>query len=221
MLAHLCGRAGLRLPNLDRAARWTRLRPVGNSLPAKLTILIPLIGYLIIFNAKVAKYLHLVRELSGYPADNQLPVSPRLLLVYFGLCALALGQTMFSLGCPAKVKHYGDPAAFAGGDGPSTKDFAFERIETELKNSAYRMELKTIHDRYGPAQTNEQKSQVNNSVLHLYFEYLDNLHPLMRWIAFLSYAIGFICLMIPSLGVFFRVVDILWSALTTNPRLFF
>ena len=210
----------MQLPILDKAAKWTGLRTVGNSLPAKLTILIPLIGYLIIFNADVAKSLNLIRELSGFQTDHQFPVSPRLLLIYFGLCSLAVGQTLFSWGCPAKVKHYGDPAAFAGGDGPSIKDFAFEPIEAELRTSAYQKRYKMIRDRYergGAAITEAQKREVNNGVLHLYFEYLDNSHPKMRLVAFISYAVGFLCLLIPSLGVFFRVLDVLWSVFTTNP----
>jgi hypothetical protein len=34
---------------------WTTLRPIGNSWPARLTIIIPLIGYFIIFNDALAQ----------------------------------------------------------------------------------------------------------------------------------------------------------------------
>ena len=41
---------------------WTVLRPVGNSIIVKLTILVPAIGYLIIFNDKLVGYVDLIRE---------------------------------------------------------------------------------------------------------------------------------------------------------------
>jgi hypothetical protein len=204
--------------------RWSRLRTIGNSGPAKLTILIPLVGYLVIFNSTIAQYLELVREIGGFPADHRFDVSPRLLLIYFGLCAFALGAALYSILCPEQVKHYDNSAAYVGGDGPSIKDFAFEPIEEELRNSSYKDEYRRIRDRYEldgggkpRAISEEEKRQVNNGVLHLYFRYRDNLHPKVRLVVFISYVMGFLCLMIPSLGVFFRVVRILWNIVTISP----
>ena len=44
---------------------WTRFRPIGNSLPKRLTVLIPIIGYLIIFNSTLAHYAELISVLNG------------------------------------------------------------------------------------------------------------------------------------------------------------
>src|SRR6266852_9232668 len=102
------------LSRWDTASKWSRLRSVGNSLPARLTILIPLVGYLIIFNQETAKYLTLIQELAGQKtsADHPISVSPSVLLVYFGLCALALGSAIYSYLCPDQVRHYGSSAAY-------------------------------------------------------------------------------------------------------------
>jgi hypothetical protein len=172
------------LSGWDGVSKWSRLRSVGNSLPARLTILIPLVGYLIIFNQVTAKYLTLIQELAGRTSpDHPISVSPRLLLVYFGLCALALGSAIYSYFCPNQVRHYGSSAAYVRGDGPSIRDFAFEPIESELRESAFRKEYLRIRNRYeggpnGPPRmiTPEQKEEVNNGVLHLYFRYLDASH---------------------------------------------
>jgi hypothetical protein len=41
---------------------WSDLRGISNSYAAKSTILIPLVGYWIIFNENVAKWLNLARD---------------------------------------------------------------------------------------------------------------------------------------------------------------
>lgn len=57
---------------LHRLARfdlpWTTLREVGNLSAVKATVLIPLIGYLILFNQNVVEYLRLSPELTGAKA---------------------------------------------------------------------------------------------------------------------------------------------------------
>ena len=162
--------------------RWSHLRAIGNSVAAKVTILIPLIGYLLIFNERLAAYSTLIKQLVGfYQPDAQIGVSPRLLLIYFGLCAVAVGSAIYALFCPTQVKSYGSSAGYVTGDGPSIKDFAFEPIEEQLRNSPYEGQYQRIRARYegrGVAAkfgtlTDEQKEQINNGVLHLYFEYLD------------------------------------------------
>jgi hypothetical protein len=73
----------------DSILMWSRLRGIGKSSAAKLTLLLPLIGYLIIFNKNVADFLHLASEFAG-AADAQFSVAPKLMLVYIGICAIAL-----------------------------------------------------------------------------------------------------------------------------------
>jgi hypothetical protein len=109
--------------------RWSRLRGTGNSLPVRLTVLIPVVGYLIIFNSYIVKYLELAKEFGGAQAMENASVSPRLLLSYFGLCAVALGSVIYDRFCPDEVKHFGTSAAYVGGDGRSIGDFALEAIE--------------------------------------------------------------------------------------------
>jgi hypothetical protein len=70
-------------PIKDSVLTWSRLRGVGKSSAAKLTVLLPLIGYLIIFNKNVADFLHLASEFAG-AADTQFGVAPKLMLVYLG-----------------------------------------------------------------------------------------------------------------------------------------
>jgi hypothetical protein len=124
------------------------------------------------------------------------------------------------------VKHYGTSAAYVGGDGHNIGDFAFEPIETRLRNSAnYTKEYQRIRDRYEPKLLSidytieqkredmvEAKVQINNGILHLYFAYLDNSHPIPRLLTAIFFAIGFIALAVPSAQVFLKVTQLLISS---------
>ena len=105
------------------------------------------------------------------------------------------------------------------------RDFAFKPIETTLRKSVtYAEEYKRIRDRYEPRLQStdytverqredvaEAKAQINNGILHLYFTYLDNTHPILRLLAAIFFAIGFAALAVPSVQVFLRVTYLLIS----------
>jgi hypothetical protein len=120
--------------------------------------------------------------------------------------------------CPSTIKRYDTSANYVAGDAPHLGDFAFERIEAELRNSHLREFYGRIRDRYEhPHQpiTDEQKREVNLGVLHLHYQMLNTLHPWLRASAAISYLVGFALLAIPSLKVFGRVFLILWDLLGT------
>jgi hypothetical protein len=56
------------------------------------------------------------------------------------------------------------------------------------------------------------KSVAANAILHLYFEHLDHSYPSMRAVSGLSFVVGFILLLIPSVQVFWRVFMLLLRA---------
>jgi hypothetical protein len=208
----------------DSLLTWSKLRRVGNSSAAKVTILLPLVGYLIIFNKNVADFLHLASQFVGAP-DTPFGVAPKLMLVYVGMCAIALGVVTFGSCCPAEVKAYGHPTPYVLDASRVTKDFEFEKLEDALRGSVYRNEYIRMRDRYerdlGPPISEEQKAHINNGVLHLYFRLLNNRWPAARWLTGALYVVGFVFLAVPSLGVFVRVLKIIYGALTTNPLLLF
>jgi hypothetical protein len=87
--------------------RWSQLRGFGTSRLVRSTILVPLIGYLILFSNDLTRYFYLVVD--GDVADMTI-VPPRLYFLYFGFCGLAIGSILFSWLCPPVVKSHG--AAF-------------------------------------------------------------------------------------------------------------
>lgn len=191
---------------------WVRLRFVSNSTAAKSTILVPLIGYLIIFNEKVIEFLNLARSVAAHSGAE---VSYRLILIYLGLCAISVGVLVFGWFCPNEVKHYGSASAYVRGDGPSLRGFVINDIGELLEKSNQRARLEIIstelHDkkRSGGVITDDDYERYRIEVLHLHFDYLNSSHPVARAICFGSYVVGFGLLAIPSLIVFKNVIGIL------------
>jgi hypothetical protein len=203
---------------------WSELRAVTNSPAAKATVLIPIIGYLIIFNENVIKYLHVATDVGGtIPPEGH--VSSRLLLVYLGLMFIAVGAAAYQLFCPADVKHYGDTNAYVGGVTSTIKDYRFRTIEDRLRNSIFHERYMHIRDMYAKTWqdrdlNDDQKAAINNGILHLYFEYLNKEHAPMRMIAGWAFLIGFVILSIPSIGVFARVLRLIFKTIYVDPTSF-
>jgi hypothetical protein len=149
------------IPVKDSPLTWSRLRAIGKSSAARITVLLPLIGYLIIFNKSVADFLHLVSELSGSSEKQLMSVSPKLMLVYLGTCGIALGQVIYGIFCPPEVKGYGHETPYILDADRVTKDFGYEKMEGVLRTSAYSAEYLRMRSRYehdlGPPITEEQQ----------------------------------------------------------------
>jgi hypothetical protein len=116
---------------------WSRLRPVGNSLVVKLTIIIPVIGYLIIFNDKLAGYANLISEFGGNDRLG-LSVSPRLFQIYFGLCFVAIASAVYSLACPSIIKRYPSAIDLGAATTGSVGDYGYEILEKEILQSPFK-----------------------------------------------------------------------------------
>jgi hypothetical protein len=208
--------------------RWTLLRRIGNSVPVRLTVLIPIIGYLLIFNSYVVHYLELAKEFVG--AQPPTGVSTRLLLIYFyfGLCALAVGSVIYGYMCPEQVQRYDSAAAYISGDAQSIGDFGLESIESELhsspladRHSEIRNKFDSIRKARGERMDESYpvtefrkdltvlKSESAKAILHLYFEYLDQSRLLARGFVAVLFITGFIFLSVPAIRVFWRVCMLL------------
>lgn len=192
--------------------QWTRLRFVSNSAAAKATILVPLIGYLILFNQSISEFLSLVRDLDSRPAVG---VSYRLILLYLGLTGVAGGVLVYGWYCPNEVKHYGSAAAFVQGDGPSLRGFVIDEINQVLsqhkpysnKLQKLSLELTNEADVQPLNEGDWEKYRIEH--LHLYFDYLNESHRLPRLMVCLLYTLGFGLLAIPSGEVFWKVLCLL------------
>src|SRR5262245_23714640 len=114
---------------VDRHSSWDKLRTLGNARLVKLTVLVPLIGYMILFNDQLLRYLELSSPyfhdafIGGEVAGTgglSLSLAYRLYLFYFGFTFLALGALLYEFRCPWQVKRHGTAAEFVRVEGPIT-----------------------------------------------------------------------------------------------------
>lgn len=193
---------------------WTRLRFVSNSTAAKTTILVPVIGYLIIFNEKVVEFLSLARPFGAHSGTD---VSLRLILIYLGLCAVSAAVIIYGWFCPTEVKHYGSAAAYVQGDGPSLRGFVIDNISKTLAaDERYFPQMKELSDDFGLIAhrrpvTDDDNERYRTEHLHIHFDYLNRIHPVARLGTVVCYVVGFGLLAIPSAHVFSAVIGIVFK----------
>jgi hypothetical protein len=194
---------------------WRMLRTIGNSRAAKLTVLMPLVGYLILLNDRVISYLLLSKDIFGEAAETTLT---KLLAVYCGLVFVAIASVIFGIWCPLEVKRYASSEEYVAGDEPFMSERAIGVVQNQLIiGDAIARELydgyKAHHDGRRPAQNLEQlrrrARQLVRIQLNLYYEMLDRSRPAARWAAAICYTVGLVFLLVPSAHVFWRVMKVL------------
>ena len=93
---------------------WSQLRAIGNSTLARSAIAVPVVGYFLLFNADIVRWLTLHTDFCAASGCN---VSWRLYCLYFGGCAFAVGAIIYGLGCPREVRKYEDAEDFMSHEG--------------------------------------------------------------------------------------------------------
>lgn len=204
---------------------WSQLRSVTNSSAARLTILVPLLGYWILFNEAARKYLNLVHEVGGSSAD----VSSRILVVYVGLVFVAVGATIYQFKCPPDVKHFGDPNAYVAAASGTIRDYAQEKIIVALLKSDFEREYVRVRERYERTSpeasagilTDDQMERLNKDILYVNFDMLDASEKFWRKMVGWLYLLGFGLLLLSSVTVLGRIGWLLIRRLIDNPLSFF
>jgi hypothetical protein len=103
---------------LNEATKWSALSRFGNTLPAKLTILAPFIGYMIVYNDIFEQFF----TWSGFETEigeaetalKSLNVK-RLHFFYFGLIFFGLASLIYALFAPRQVSHFKSVEAYVLG----------------------------------------------------------------------------------------------------------
>ncbi len=201
---------------------WTRLRDVGNLTAVKLTVLIPAIGYLILFNEKAMEYLALTPELGGTREVGS--VSVRLLLIYFGLCGLAAGATLYSIFCPEIIKRYSSPSNYVASTRESlgTTGYVIAAATVEKFDPAEHENMEVLmgwtdtpasHPDHRPHGWTLSPSE-QKEILTFAYTALNDSGANARMATAGFFAIGFFVLAIPSLEVFIRCFGLLVKAFT-------
>ncbi|MGY3441118.1 hypothetical protein [Bradyrhizobium sp. USDA 4473] len=194
---------------------WRRLRSIGNSRAAKLTVLIPLVGYLILLNDDIVKHLELSQEVFGAAASETLT---KLLAVYVGLVLVAIASVIFAACCPLEVKRYASAQEYVAGDEPFMSQRAFGVLQSRLRvgdriaredHANYTAHFNSRPTPSAPEDIRRRNAQHNRIEMNLYYEMLDRSRWLARWAAAVLYAAGLGFLLVPSASVFWHVMKVL------------
>lgn len=197
------------------APPWSSFFAIAHSVAARSTVLIPLIGYLIIFNDNIVQYLNLSPALGPHAPVGH--VSFRLMLVYFGLLFVAAGMGLYAIACPSETKYYASAHAYVGGIQDSINKYSISRIENEVANSdeQFAQQFWRARDASRGATIDAEKFAGRNGILHVYYELKNYSRPNARRCTALLYAAGFLILLIPSADVMLRVFRLLVRATMT------
>ncbi len=199
---------------VPRIPKWSTLRSIGNSWAVRLTILIPIVGFMIIFNESLANRMDLIVEF-GNRRIQPLSVPPRLFEMYFGLCFIAAGSVIYAFCCPKIIQRNGTAAEFVGNEGPHFGKFAIDTIYEDIAQSDRakefsdfrRNEIGNVDQDYSQVLA---RSELRNAALHIYFDVEDRRRRVARLACSLLFLFGFPILLWPSFQVFFSVVGILY-----------
>lgn len=181
--------------------RWAGLRNVGNSSLVRASALVPLLGYLILFNEHIAGQQTIL---------GQFQLSWRLMLLYLGLSMVGIGSMIYVLRCPETIKRYSSAVDYALTEGPyfgTGNNLAFLRssVQTELARSP---SLKRkVH-----GLTDPDIMEAGDEQRHLFALMSARWHirnarrPIARTLVWLFYGVGFLLAAVPTASTFFQVL---------------
>jgi hypothetical protein len=199
---------------------WEGLRRIGQSKAMSLTILVPFLGYMILFNEQLVHFFQLSVQLvpdsvdAGYLSQA---TKSRLYYFYFGLTFLGIASLLYQLFCPTLIKEHG-----------SDRQFVRDEVQLMTLRRA-RSVIKFIEHRRGlhlnPAAIQEVQRRIEQvaTVGGLLEEAKAMERPatdlmLMQWqsenwhagaaraAVFVLYVAGFSVLSVPSAQLFFKVL---------------
>jgi len=192
------------------------VRSVSNTTAARAVILIPLIGYWIIFNEHLIELTDLSRVLVDRSMDAPRTAPWRLFATYFGLCLVAIASLLYQMWCPVEVKHYATASEYVGTLFLKASGIELKRIEYALM-SADEASKKLYADIQRPLEQDfidpdrrlRMQEGVKRNELQAYFDLCNRSFVGIRWAVVTFYGLGFSFLMVPSVDIFCRVFWIL------------
>lgn len=188
--------------------KWSTLRVIGNSVPVRATVVMPFIGYLILFNSHVVDALRPVIEIVPHCADGNCTQSlmwSRLVFLYFGLMFLGAGAFIYQLRCDPKIKHFDTAEAFTA----SVSSVVTESdllIYQEVIERVGRPNLATRDFLAAELADLDQAPRLKLAILNKLYRTLDDGHYFSRLSATLCYFIGFSLVLFPSMQASFQIL---------------
>ena len=218
---------------LSKLSKWENLRTVGKSKIVSFTILVPFVGYLILFNNELVTYLELYKDVLGIESGKPDDSFSRLYFLYLGLSTIGVSSALFSIFCPQQIKNNNTVHEFIDSemkivthlrlDGMKNlfnrKHSSYSEVNDQYKNYNDSDEeiLKTYPELIGAGvelkgkKVAELKELSAKCILDLVWSYHLNSFRGLRILILLVYTAGFTLILIPSGQVFLKVIRLLTS----------
>lgn len=174
--------------------RWDILRSIGNSRAVQMSVLFPAIGYLILFNDQVARFLSMqALEVSSTGSVIEFLWRTKLYFLYFGLMAMGVGSGIYQMACPFIIKKHGDSLDYIRIDGNSISYQSAQHLGHDLG-----MEL----------QLKQSKDALDNDIMNImqnWYADQSKVKPYLRNAVTALFGIGGVLLAIPSVAAAIKI----------------
>lgn len=197
----------LGLGGMITAPTWSALRAIGNSPAAKASILIPFLGYLILFNKWLVDAL--AYRCIDYPCKEQV-LFPNLYYLYFGLTIFGLGSFLYQVRCDSRIKQFSNIDHYVLSVRDITTNVELERHQLEADQLEGDLEATSDFLAAQLADPN-LNSSIKLDILMRHYRALDKSKPLSRLAIFIAYLLGFGLLTVPSITTLVEVTTSLVS----------
>jgi hypothetical protein len=216
---------------------WSSLRTIGRSRLARATVFIPIVGYFVIFNEELTKYLHLIPRLAGTGSATQLDDLnlTRIISLYVGLFCLGIASIIFHLFCPRDISDSASEHEFSLKELDIMTPFRFESAREGLaalyglashamKGEIDRLRTVQLSDTIGIPESrtsetrghglawsdwiNRNKKEITTAI-SLKYTLLNSSRFYARLVVATLYGIGFVFLLLPSGEVFLHAIGLL------------
>jgi hypothetical protein len=204
----------------SRIPTWYTLRGIGSSKFSKMTILMPVIGYLIIFNTQLAQFMSVSADLIGVDQNISEMISNRnLYFLYFGLLIFSISNILYHVFCPSIIKLFISEYEFYSSENNiittarykellSALATKFNYIPTrEIKNS-----LEPFDSAEGVNSGNRERWLKTNSdlimeTLNVTYKYLNEEKILVRICITGGYLVSVILISVPTAIICFKIIQ--------------
>jgi len=191
---------------IDYAARWNALRRIGNSWVGRASIALPILGYLILFQEDIIRYLRLHASFC-----ENCEVSWRLHLFYFGCCFFAVASLLYAFRCPPLINKYeGAPDFFEAEknyfSNARNLNYLFHLIKREKGVPAFHPGNLLRHTNTETTAVEPGEMQFLAGLMGEHYVLQIRNDWFVRWTILAAYWIGFILISIPTIATFSQVL---------------
>jgi hypothetical protein len=205
---------------LEKRTRWAGLRALGNSGLVRSSVLMPVFGYMLLFNDKIREYLTV-------PFDGALlqylPPEWRVWFLFYGAFFVAIASLLYAWRCPPEVKRFGTPMDYVASD--TNYHLAQNRFSDDLKHidslyselPQWQRELRQLKD-FKPSSRvlaphafakGEEATSVLTSHLSFFWEMKNITRWELRMFIGACFLVGILLLTIPAAFTFLQVTIVL------------